>query len=208
MKYETALPIADWLLQRLKPYTDRIEIAGSLRRKKPDVGDIELICIPKIQRSATTNLLGITEASSINLLEQELQRLIQEKRLAVPQETRKTPFGPRYYKLLVNPNSSLEIQADIFCVRPPADWGVIFAIRTGSADFSHSLVTFALTKGMKVKDGQLFKINGANKDGMIKIPCPEEENFFNALGVPLQAPEQRNYWYKPPEKPVAVARQN
>ena len=42
-----ALMLAQGLIETLRPHCERIEIAGSLRRGKPDVGDIELVCIPK-----------------------------------------------------------------------------------------------------------------------------------------------------------------
>jgi len=47
MKLEEAQVIAEKTKALLAPYCERIEIAGSIRRKKPDVGDIELVAIPK-----------------------------------------------------------------------------------------------------------------------------------------------------------------
>ena len=42
------LPITERLVSILAPFCERIEIAGSLRRLKPEVGDIELVVIPKL----------------------------------------------------------------------------------------------------------------------------------------------------------------
>jgi DNA polymerase/3'-5' exonuclease PolX len=39
--------IADKLIADLSPHCDRIEVAGSVRRQKPECGDIELVAIPK-----------------------------------------------------------------------------------------------------------------------------------------------------------------
>ena len=39
--------IANSVLKELKPYCERIEIAGSIRRQKPDPNDIEIVAIPK-----------------------------------------------------------------------------------------------------------------------------------------------------------------
>lgn len=39
------LPIAQTLVERLRPFCQRIEIAGSLRRKRPMIGDIEIFAI-------------------------------------------------------------------------------------------------------------------------------------------------------------------
>ena len=38
---------ADRIVEILAPHCDRIEIAGSIRRQKPTIGDIEVVCIPK-----------------------------------------------------------------------------------------------------------------------------------------------------------------
>ena len=48
MKLEAAIQIAERVKSALAPYCERIEIAGSVRRRKADVGDIELVCIPRM----------------------------------------------------------------------------------------------------------------------------------------------------------------
>lgn len=47
MKYEDAILIAERVKAELEPHCERIEIAGSIRRKKPEVKDIEIVAIPK-----------------------------------------------------------------------------------------------------------------------------------------------------------------
>lgn len=46
MELERALKVASEVVKRLSPYCSRIEIAGSIRRKKPWVNDIDLVLIP------------------------------------------------------------------------------------------------------------------------------------------------------------------
>ena len=43
--------VADQLVDLLEPYCERIQIAGSVRRKKPYVKDIELLCVSKVTSS-------------------------------------------------------------------------------------------------------------------------------------------------------------
>ena len=38
--------LADFVVEHLKPYADRIEVAGSIRRKRPEVHDIDIVLIP------------------------------------------------------------------------------------------------------------------------------------------------------------------
>jgi DNA polymerase/3'-5' exonuclease PolX len=49
-----AMTVANTMMARLAGVCDRVEIAGSLRRCKEMVGDIEIVCIPRLQ----ADLLG------------------------------------------------------------------------------------------------------------------------------------------------------
>ena len=46
MELERAQRIAEAVVKRLSPYCERIEVAGSVRRKKPTVKDIDFVLIP------------------------------------------------------------------------------------------------------------------------------------------------------------------
>ncbi len=47
--YAVAIKVANELVAILEPFCERVQIAGSLRRKKQLVGDIELLFIPRIE---------------------------------------------------------------------------------------------------------------------------------------------------------------
>jgi DNA polymerase/3'-5' exonuclease PolX len=47
MKLQEAQKIAEKYLNILKPYCQKIRIAGSIRREKPEVKDIEIVAIPQ-----------------------------------------------------------------------------------------------------------------------------------------------------------------
>ena len=116
------LPWHTCLRQQLAPYCERIEIAGSIRRRKPECGDIELVAIPKIE--PVVDLLGET-VDQRSLLDQVLL-----DRYTV------LKGKDKYKQVLVD-----DVPVDIFIQPDPATWGVNFAIRTGSADFAKWLVT-------------------------------------------------------------------
>jgi len=46
VELELARKIASEVIKRLSPYCQRIEVAGSIRRRKPRVNDIDLVLIP------------------------------------------------------------------------------------------------------------------------------------------------------------------
>ena len=85
------------------------------------------------------------------------------------------------------------INLDLFIVTPPAQWGVQFMIRTGSAEFSHRFVTIKHQGGLlpsylRVKDGAIWHI-GKGVSRMIETP--EEADVFKVLGINYIEPEKR-----------------
>ena len=193
MDWAEANKIAQGIIDWLRPACERLEVAGSLRRGRQWVSDIEIVAKPK--------LMPFDELRPL------IERVVDEGLLqeGLPsKDSKRAAFGPRYYRLQ-HPMPC--IQVDIFVVLPPRDWGVLYCIRTGSAEFSHWIVTEALRRGMKVKDGQLFRMGifdntsrGTiyDESKLTKIPCPEEQNFFQALGIPYLEPSQRETPPGPP----------
>ena len=160
MELKRARAIAEKLVETMAPYCERIEIAGSIRREKAEVGDIELVAIPN----------DFADAMLPELLPGA--RFIKD--------------GPRYKQIALPEGINL----DLFLVRPPAQWGVIFLLRTGPADFSQQAVTRKcffqglLPSDCMVADGQVWR------HGKL-IPMPEEEDFLKLLGLPGLAPKER-----------------
>lgn len=182
MKYELAYPLARDIANDLAPACERIEIAGGLRRRKPDVHDLELVAIPKILQTPVPNLFG-TDHIDYNPLDDYLADLVELGRLAPA-----TKNGPRYKQFKVLPSG---IYLDLFIVLPPSQWGVIHALRTGPAHYSHWLVSRkeiggALPNHLKVKDGAVWPMYG----GQV-IESPTEESFFEVLGIPMPDPADR-----------------
>lgn len=161
---------------------ERIEIAGSIRRKKATIGDIEIVCIPRLEPQydlfgdvcGHLNLQFQTAAEwrSVGVLLDRLDKNDQQS------------FGERYQRVTYK-----DFPLDIFCVLPPAQWGVILTIRTGPDTFSRRAVTSRLlggrlAPGNNVKDGQLIVHGKAT-------PVPEEEDFFVLNEIPWVEPEDR-----------------
>lgn len=67
-----AMRIAEFLKASLEPYCERIVIAGSLRRGKPAVGDIELLLIPKYENRPD----GLFDTKPVDLADEALSRML------------------------------------------------------------------------------------------------------------------------------------
>lgn len=171
-----ARSIAENVAKVLRDGCDRLEIAGSIRRGVETVKDIELVAIP---RGIPVDLFGAPTPGRTKL-DVIVDGLIEDELLA-PREPRR--MGERY-KALRAVRTGIGI--DLFLVRPPAQWGTIFAIRTGGADFSKFCVTEAKKHGRQVSGGRVLDEHGRT------IETPEEEDFFRAVRVGFVPPGERS----------------
>lgn len=165
--YSVIHPIAQRLRDALAPHCERIELAGSLRRQKPMVGDIEVVAIPRLQK----NIFG----EPIPFLATLLDDFLVEKVVLAKN-------GPRYKQFAYGP-----YKVDLFL--PTAEtWGSVFTIRTGSADFTHWLVSQqphgAAPFGLAFDGGRLYA------HGRL-LATPEEADVFAAVGLAHIDPADR-----------------
>lgn len=147
---------AAMVVESLGFYCSRIEVAGSVRRERPYPRDIEVVCI--------------VEPRHIREFKETVDRLEKIRGEATGRYTRRRlPSGA---------------ELDLFMVRPE-NWGLQFAIRTGSADFSHRVLACGWVKaGYKSEDGMLHR-NG------IPVPVYEERDLFKLIGFPWLEPRDR-----------------
>jgi DNA polymerase (family 10) len=159
--YAEAYEIALKVLEELKPHCERIEIAGSLRRKKADIGDIDMVLINK---PYSTGLFESGIATVIN----QWQKVSGE--LPCKHIERILPEG---------------IKLDIY-ITTEENWGNIYAMRTGSKDYSHKVLGNGwVRQGFKSDGGYLFR------DGE-RYEVREEKDLFKLIGVSYVEPENRN----------------
>lgn len=191
--YAEVLKIAESILTRLKPFCERVELAGSLRRRKSLIGDIELVAIPKFEERvvAPAGLFQEAKTEPVNLLKEYLNGLLAEGKIS---HTPQKAWGDRYSRFVVQSKQGQEYKVDLFMPRPE-NWGVIFLIRTGSAEFSEWMVTEGykngpLPEGYRVAGGELLL-------NEVAVPCPEEEIYFQTVGIPFVEPAERTAeWVK------------
>jgi len=162
MKYEEAIEIAEKVKALLLPHCERVEIAGSVRRKKTDVKDIEIVAIPK---PFDTGLFESGIATVVNKWQKVKGEL------------------PCKYTQRILPEG---IKLDLFFAER-GNWGLIYAIRTGSAEYSHKvLATGWVKRGYKSEGGYLVA-NGK------QIAVLEEEDLFRRIEVAFKEPELRSF---------------
>jgi DNA polymerase/3'-5' exonuclease PolX len=172
----------------LKDNCERIEIAGSIRRQKEEVGDIELVAIPKFVETKSNTLFG--EPVRQSLLENLLYRMEQQRILVRRSVNGHTGWGERYKRAAFatgnDPNNPWWLAVDLFIVLPPSQFGLQYLVRTGSADFSHRMFARANELGLHSENGAWRRADGS------VVECPEEADVFNVLGLDFIPPEDRH----------------
>jgi DNA polymerase/3'-5' exonuclease PolX len=187
MNLAHARQAADDVAALLAPACERIEVAGSIRRERADVKDIELVAIAK---QGGRPVWG-EPATAAGPLEGLVARLLQSRQLALDPALKRN--GSKMKRLLYT-RGAIRLPVDLFIVTPQ-NWGNQLVIRTGNAEWSHLLVTPRRQGGfmpddMWHKDGYLWRAKDC-EEGEV-VPCPEEADFFREMGLPLAPPADRN----------------
>lgn len=170
MSYTEALGRAQVLELALAPFCERTLIAGSIRRQKAEIGDIELVVIAKTE--PILDLFG-DMIGARSLLEEALGKM----------NIHCTKNGARMKQFEWD-----GAPVDLF-IPTCETWGCVATIRTGSADFTHWLVTPRSKGGgcfahLRFQDGRLM-------DGQQALKTNEELELFDALDLKWIDPVER-----------------
>jgi len=193
--------IAQAIIEKLLPHCEegRLHIAGSIRRKKADVGDIEILCIGKKIPFGQPALFEEVETELSYTLAQEFVNTVNN----LGSVLQGSPTGNAMKILLPE-----GIKLDLF-IPNEYDYFRMLAIRTGSQWYAHNIIAVGWRKqgwvgtenGLR-KIHQCFQVN-RDTDTKKKWKCQwthptlppvwkSEEEFFEWINVPYINPEKRN----------------
>lgn len=192
--------IADEIVEHLAPVCERLAVAGSIRRRVPTIGDVEIVAVPAYRQQILSLFDDglVPELAPIDCLDELLNDLrskidVRKRR----DKNGRTSWGPSDKRLLwrYGAASTDWIAVDVFGARLET-WGAKLALRTGPWQFSKRLVTHAgggrdgvLAGDLVFRDGGLYRYDpGARRHF---VPTPDEETLFAELGLPYVAPEHR-----------------
>lgn len=181
MKLANARKNVEELAALLRPYCERLEIGGSIRRARSDVKDGELIAIP------TPDLLSFTD------------HLVQEYVVtkALYGETQTTRWGDKYRGMQFG-----DMKVELF-LADAQSWGYIWWLRTGPGEANEYIMRFLSYKNAPIRfqDGYpWYSAKGWTRDDKqkwvasdrIKLMAESEHDLFKLLGMPFIPPERRS----------------
>jgi DNA polymerase/3'-5' exonuclease PolX len=165
-----ALEIAQQISELLAPVVARSKVAGSVRRQRPVIRDIEIVIEPRMQM----DLLG-SGTPEIETIHRKLRELGQWAK-----------GGDRYVQILdVLGHEGLTL--DTFLAHPPARFAVLLAIRTGPAELGQWAVTRMRKYGRRCEGGRILDMQtGA------ELPCESEAAFFEYAKLSCLPPRFRD----------------
>lgn len=171
--YKVAVDFAAEVVEKLTPHCERIAIAGSLRRQRAQIGDIEIVALPR----RAVDLFGQADLKRPSALDEFLK----EKGVQLAKD------GPLYKQFRYG-----GLNVDLFLPASAAHWGCIYTIRTGSHEFNLWLMNVASPRaGVRFESGRLLRrLSG------VALDTPEEVDVFTALRLPFITPQMRddNRW--------------
>jgi DNA polymerase (family 10) len=174
MNLATALPLAERIEKELLPMCERTAIAGSIRRRRENVNDIDLVILPKP---------GQLDAIKARCEQRCLVVIDGPQNYIV-----RLPHGER--------RSELDgFQVDIFFARPavkdllqtvPGNFGTLLLCRTGSKDHNIFLIEHAKRMGLSWNP---YK-GVLDPEGYV-LASESEEEIFKALALEFVPPGRR-----------------
>lgn len=202
MPLAQAEAIAEEWMARLDPLCERVAVAGSIRRRKSEVGDIEICVVPHPAGAFTLQaLLNAPEPTAL-LGREGLEERKRIKRGDLPAWTKikavelaqahgrpvrvKGGYPGKYVQLALPQGICL----DLF-MPTQAAWGLVFTIRTGSAEFSAALASRSKSLGYIWHEGRVYRRGPGDKPEGEPVPLPEEPDVFAFFGVRWVGPQDR-----------------
>jgi len=196
MLLSPAKEIAIGLWGQLKSHCEICKVAGSIRREKPEVKDIEIVCLPKMVMGK-----DLFENDTVAVRSQEF-----DKTVSSLGEIVKGKFGGKYMQIKLK---DWDIVLDLFT---PDDFDFYrqFAIRTGSADWTSRYIAGGWKKigwcgsdaglrlqsqceGKEGPDGKTkWRFNVPKAQEVLPPVWKSEKELFDWLKLKWVEPKNRN----------------
>lgn len=170
MNLDRARALAEKVVEAIRPDCERVEIAGSIRRERAEVNDIDLVIIPKdigaIVRRVTQSCKLIRGGlTSVNIIAQFAGG----------------PADGFQLDLFMAHNGVADLLQSV-----PTNWGSLLLCRTGS--MQHNI---AIAERAKARGGHWDPYRGLFDEKRKLVASATEEEIYEALELPWREPTKR-----------------
>lgn len=176
-----AIQVAREMVDALKPHCHRIIVAGSLRRQKSEVGDVEILYIPKTVKTKVDLLMSAV----ISVADLEIDRMEKDGILSKRLSVLGTPSWGKSNKLALHRQSRIPVD---FFASTEATWYNYLVCRTGPLDLNIRIAAEAKRRGYQWHP---YGAGFAHLQSGNIIPVHSEEDVFEFVGFPFMPPSDR-----------------
>lgn len=128
LSLKTAEDIAGIVVSLVDAWCKKIEVVGSIRRKKPEVRDIDFLVLPSDWKSLKDTMITMARVKVVL-------------------------SGDKVFRTLMPLEGGEWVQVDFYKTEPET-YGILKLIRTGSAEHNVWLAKLAIKKGMRLHYSQ------------------------------------------------------
>lgn len=179
-----AIEVARELVAVLKPHCepDRIIVAGSLRRLKPQVGDVEILYIPRTEMRPVVG--DMFAQSRVDLVDLAVRDLMASRILELREgEGGHKSYGPKN-KFVRHVGTGIPV--DLFATMETS-WFNYLVCRTGSKENNMAIAEAAKAKGWHWNPyGSGFTTGGGSSHQVTS-----EADVYDFVGLPFKEPKDR-----------------
>jgi DNA polymerase/3'-5' exonuclease PolX len=181
---EDALRVANVLKAMLLPFVERIEIVGSVRRRRPYPKDVELLFIPKYAPK-TVDLFAPKASEMMDRAEGAIDAMLGQGVIEKRLNKNGIATWGKSNKLSVHTETGIPV--DFFSCTDNC-WFNSLVVRTGGKKTNIQIATLALAKGYSLEaGGSGFRA----LDGKHHHQTTSEADVFEFVGLPFLSPPQR-----------------
>jgi DNA polymerase/3'-5' exonuclease PolX len=186
---DKATAVAQEIIDVLQDRCEKICVAGSLRRRKPFVKDVEILFVPKFEMAIVnkppTDLFAAPPVTQqVNMAETAIQCLLDAGLIAKrPNKNGVEAWGAKN-KLGIHCHSGIPV--DLFTATLDTFFNYLVC-RTGGAENNVRICQAAISRGWKWNP---YGIGFSRPDGEL-APMLSEREVFDFVGLPYLEPWQR-----------------
>ena len=176
-----AVAVAEEIRAVLAPYCSRVMVAGSLRRGRADVGDVELVYVSRFENRQVPG--DMFSWANVALAEEAIAGLESRGVLTRRKNVRGyETYGPKN-KLMAHRATGVPV--DLFATTEGCWWNYLVC-RTGPAESNIRIAQAAQRRGWQWNP---YGVGFSTGEAM--YPVESEEEVFRFVGLPYLEPEKR-----------------
>jgi DNA polymerase (family 10) len=185
--HSVALAVGKELIARMRPHCQRIIIAGSLRRRKETVGDVEIVYVPSLDPRPVVKEDMFSEPAFLPSTDAVIESMLADCTLTKRPNAKGGFAWGEKNKLAIHCASGIPV--DLFATTDEAWWNYLVC-RTGGSETNVAICTAAIRKGWKWNPyGEGF--SEPQGFGRKVHPVASERAVFEMVGLPYREPWER-----------------